>query len=59
MDACKEGDQEVNAEKTLMPRHQNAVQNHKIKIANRSFENLAKLKYSATTVTSECDLLGN
>jgi hypothetical protein len=58
MDASKEGDLEVNAEKTkymLMPPHQNAAQNHKIKIVNRSFGNLAKLKYSGATVTSECD----
>jgi hypothetical protein len=31
--------------------HQNTGQNHDIKIANRSFENVAHLKYLATTIT--------
>jgi hypothetical protein len=37
----------------LMSRHQNAVQKHYIKIANRSFENVANFKYLGTTVTDE------
>jgi hypothetical protein len=43
LDASKEIGLEVNAEKTmymLPSRHQNAGQNHDIKIANRSFENV-------------------
>jgi hypothetical protein len=59
MDTSKDGDLEVNAEKTkymLMSCHQNAGQTYEIKIANRSFKNVVKLKYSGTTVTSKCDL---
>jgi hypothetical protein len=37
----------------LMTRHQNAGQNHNIKIANRSFENMAQFKYLGTTVTNQ------
>jgi hypothetical protein len=42
-DGSKEVSQEVNAEKT----------NHNIKIANRSFENVAKFKYFWRTVTNQ------
>jgi DNA-directed RNA polymerase alpha subunit len=38
---------EVNAEKAkymLMYCHQNAGQNHNVKVANRSFENMAKFR---------------
>jgi hypothetical protein len=34
----------------LLSRHQNAGQNHDIKIANRSFDNVAQFKYLGTTV---------
>jgi hypothetical protein len=34
----------------LMSRHQNAGQNHNIKRASGSFENVAKFKYSGMTI---------
>jgi hypothetical protein len=54
--ASKEAGLEVNAEKTkymLLYRHQNAGKNHKIKIGERSFENVAQFKYLGTTVTNQ------
>jgi hypothetical protein len=39
---------EINAEKTkymIMSRHQNSGQNQNIRIANESFENVAKFKH--------------
>jgi hypothetical protein len=50
-DASKEVSPEVNTEKTkymLLSRHQKAGQNHDIKIANRCFENVTKLRYLGT-----------
>jgi hypothetical protein len=55
-DSSKEVGLEVNVEKTkymLVSRDQNAGQNRDIKIANRSFENVSKLKYLGTTVTDK------
>jgi hypothetical protein len=37
----------------VMSRHQNAGQNHNVKIANRSFENMAQYKYLGTTAASQ------
>jgi hypothetical protein len=37
----------------LLSRHQNAVQNHDIKIANRCIENVAEFKHFGTTVTNQ------
>jgi hypothetical protein len=56
VDSSKEVGLEVNAEKTkymLMSRHQNAEQNHNIKIGDRSFENVAQFKYLGTTITNQ------
>jgi hypothetical protein len=47
---------EVNTEKTkymLLSRHQNAGQNHDIKIGNRWFENVAQFKYFGSTVANQ------
>jgi hypothetical protein len=56
IDASKEFGLEANAEKTkyiLLSRHQNVGQLHDIKIVSRFFENVAQLKYLATTVTDQ------
>jgi hypothetical protein len=37
----------------LLSRHQNAGQNHDIKLANRSFENVSQFKYLQPTVTNQ------
>jgi aspartate carbamoyltransferase regulatory subunit len=54
LDASKEVGLEVNPEKTkcmLMSRSQKMGQKHSIKIANRSFEDMAKFKWLETTLT--------
>jgi hypothetical protein len=56
IDSSKEVGLEVNAEKAkymLLSHHQNAEQTHDIKIANRSFENVAQLRYLGMTVTNQ------
>jgi sorting nexin-29 len=56
LDGSKEVDLEVNPEKTkymLMSRSQKTGQNYSIKIANRSFEDVAKFKYLGTTLTDQ------
>jgi hypothetical protein len=37
----------------LLSRHQNAGQNHDIKIANRCFENVAQFRYLSTTIRNQ------
>jgi hypothetical protein len=54
--ASKEVGLEVNTEKTkymLLSHHQNAGQNHDVKIADRSFETVAHFKYLGTTVVNQ------
>jgi hypothetical protein len=50
---------EINAEKTkymIMSRHPNSGQNQNVRIANESFENVAKFKYLETTLTNQSDI---
>jgi hypothetical protein len=59
IDTSKEVGLVVNAEKTkymLLPRHQNTRQNHDIKTANKSFENMAMLKYFGISVKVKLSL---
>jgi hypothetical protein len=53
--ASKEVCLEVNAGKTkcMLPQHQNAGQNHEVKAANRSFQNVAQFIYLGTTITKQ------
>jgi hypothetical protein len=54
--ASKEAGLEVNPEKTkymLMSRRPRIGQKHNMKIANRSFEEVAKFKYMGTTLTDQ------
>jgi hypothetical protein len=56
LDISKEVGLEVNPEKTkymLKSRSQKIGQKHSMKIVNRSFEDVAKFKYLATTLTSK------
>jgi hypothetical protein len=50
---------ETNAEKTkymIISRHPNSGQNQNVRIANKSFENMAKFKYLGTTLTNQNDI---
>jgi hypothetical protein len=56
IDTSKEVGLEVNTGKTkymLLSCHQNAGQNHDIKIANGSFKNVAQCSYFGTIITSQ------
>jgi hypothetical protein len=56
LDASKKVGPEVNPEKTkyiLMSRSRKTGQKHSIKIANRSFEDVAKFIYPGTTLTDQ------
>jgi ribosomal protein S2 len=55
LDAGKEVGLEVNSEKTkyMLMSHKKAGQKHGIKIANRSFEDVARFKYLGTTLTDQ------
>jgi hypothetical protein len=55
LDAGKEVGLEVNSEKTkyMLMSRKKAGQKHGIKIANRSFEGVAKFKYLGTTLTDQ------
>jgi hypothetical protein len=55
LEASRDIGLEINAEKTkymVMSRHPNSGQNQNIRIANESFENVAKFKYLRTTLTN-------
>jgi hypothetical protein len=55
-DTSKDAGLDVNTEKTkymFLYHHQNAGQNHDIKIANRSCKNMAQSKYLGTTGTHQ------
>jgi hypothetical protein len=56
IDTSKEVGLEVNTEKTkymLLSGYQNTGQNRHMKIADRSFENVAQFRYLVTTITNQ------
>jgi hypothetical protein len=56
IDASNEIGLEVNTDKTkyvLLSHHQNAGENHDVKIANRSFENVSQFKYFGMILTNQ------
>jgi hypothetical protein len=56
LDASKETGLEVNSEKTkymFMSRHQTAGQSNYMRVANKSFEKVARLKYLGATLTDQ------
>jgi ribosomal protein S2 len=56
VDTSREVGVEVNTEKTkfmFLSHNQNAGQNHDIKIANSSFENVVQFRYMGMTITNQ------
>jgi mitochondrial fission protein ELM1 len=59
LEASRDVGPEINAEKTkyvIMSHHQSSEQNQNIRIANESFQNVAKFKYLGTTLTNQNDI---
>jgi hypothetical protein len=59
LEASRDIGLEINAEKTMymiMSRHPNSGQNQNIRIANESFEKVAKLKYLETKLTNQNEI---
>jgi hypothetical protein len=60
LEASRDVGLEINAKKTkymIMSRHRNSEQNQNIRIANESFENVAKFKYLGMTLTNQNDIM--
>jgi hypothetical protein len=59
LEASRDIGLEINAEKTkymILSRYPNSGQNQNIRIANESFENVAKFKCLGTTLTNQNDI---
>jgi hypothetical protein len=59
LEASRDIGLEINAEKTkyvIMSRYMNSGQNQNIRIANESFEKVAKFKYLGMTLTNQNDI---
>jgi hypothetical protein len=59
LEASRDIGLEINTEKTkymIISHHPNSGQIHNIRIANESFENVAKFKYLGTTLTNQNDI---
>jgi hypothetical protein len=59
LEASRDIGLEINVEKTkymIMSRYPNSGQNQNIRIADKSFENVAKFKYLGMTLTNQNDI---